>query len=447
VEPDLSDLSESQQRAAHLVLKVRANTFITGGAGTGKSHLIRRLMRLLADAGLKAVITASTGVASYNVGGNTLHRLGGFGLGDEPVESLVKKLKWKNLKLSLLRGLDVLLIDEISMITSAYLNKLDKVLRRVRNRPLDPLGGVQLVAIGDFLQCRAISKPGDEERFDDAEARVPLFESKLWCERLKMQCVVLRENFRQRDDDDFAALLDRVRLAQTSEADMETLRGRLLERHPKVNTGDLIKLCSYKKDAERLNREALALLDTKLYSYSAQVMEYDEKGVARPASEEERRKDQPVDVELSLKVGARVLLCHNLDVARGLYNGARGTVVDFRKSPQSGDTQLYPQVEFEGRGGSVLVEPHKWERKEGLRVVSSFTQIPLLLCYAVTIHKAQGLTLPSVQVTMDFFECGQGYVGLSRTRRLEDLYLTNIDMKRLLTHDAAVKFYTDNELI
>jgi ATP-dependent exoDNAse (exonuclease V) alpha subunit len=239
-------------------------------------------------------------------------------------------------------------------------------------------------------------------------------------------------------------------LAQTTEEDVETLRSRLLERHPDVDTNQLVKLCSYKRDAERLNQEALAKLDTPVQRYSAEALVYDDKGKGRAATAEERAKDTyTVEAELALKVGARVLLCHNLDFARGLYNGARGTVVDFRRAPlqPAEDPKLYPQVEFEGRGGSVLVEPHKWECKEAGRLVSSFTQVPLLLCYAVTVHKAQGLTLPSVLATMNFFECGQCYVALSRTRRLQDLYLTNVDMAKLLTHDAAVTFYTENKLI
>lgn len=446
-------LSLSQKNAMAMATS-GANVFFTGGAGTGKSFLINKLVQVLRAAGKFVLLAAATGVAAYLIGGVTLHRFGGIGLGHGDFSTLYTNLARKTTRVKLWQQVDVLIIDEISMITTGYAKRLDRIARLVRKNHR-PMGGIQVVAIGDFLQCPAIVRSSDCEDFDDAEASVPLFESRLWLEQWRMQCVALRENFRQRSDLEFATMLGRLRIARPMPQDVDTLRGRLLSQHTNVDTSDLIHLCSKRAEAEAINRRALAHLRGFTQTYKAVFTEYDLHGHPMKKQKENQFSDtkaketrQPVDDELMLKVGAKVLLCYNLDVARGLYNGARGTVLDFRRSTTlANDTTLYPFVEFEGRGGSALVEPHRWESVENKLVVSTFVQVPLILRYAITIHKAQGMTLAKVLVTMDCFETGQAYVALSRVGALQDLYLTNVDMKCIRASQNAVQFYTEHRLL
>ena len=447
-----SGFSPSQQKAMEMVGRGE-NVFITGGAGTGKSFLIQKLVQVMRARGKFVLLAASTGVAAYHICGVTLHRFGGIGLGHGDFSTLYTNLARKTTRVKLWQQVDVLIIDEISMITTGYAKRLDRVARLVRKNQR-PMGGIQVVAIGDFLQCPAITRPSDCDDFEDAEATVPLFESRLWLEQWRMQCVALRENFRQRADLEFATMLGRLRIARPMPQDVDTLRGRLLAQHTSVDTSDLIHLCSKRVEAEAINKLALAHLRGFTQVYKAVFTEYDLHGQPLKKKEsqftETKSKEtrQPVDDELLLKVGAKVLLCYNLDVTRGLYNGARGTVLDFRRSTTLvNDTKLYPFVEFEGRGGTALVEPHRWENVENKLVVSTFVQVPLILRYAITIHKAQGMTLAKVLVTMDCFETGQAYVALSRVGALEDLYLANVDMKCIRASQNAVQFYTERKLL
>lgn len=442
-------LSVSQRRAIELVMQ-GANVFITGQAGSGKSYLIKELQRCVKEAGRVMIISASTGVAASLIGGATLHNVGGFGLGNDKVGALVKKTRLKKSKAKTLCEAHILLIEECSMTTTAYMNKLDKVLRHLRKKPTEPMGGMQIVMVGDFLQNPAIVKPGDVLEFDDAEATTPLFESRLWTRELRVQSVLLTENFRQRGDTEFAALLNRARLARLTEEDEAVLRSRLIKHHQSsVDAKSLVHLYPHKYQVEKANDAALKRLSPLgEQHYSATMLVYNEAGRPVPAYEDQRKKEYAVEPEITLRVGARVMLRHNLDVARGLFNGARGTVLGFKQSllhPQ--DKTLYPEVQFDGRGGTLIVEPHKWETRIAGRLVDSMEQIPLLLCYAITIHKAQGSTLPPILVDMKCFGAGQVYVALSRVQRLEDLYLENVSIESVKTDATAVKFYTENGLL
>jgi len=447
-------LSVSQKRALEMVRQGQ-NIFITGNAGSGKSFLIAAIMDELRALKKRFVLTASTGVAAWNIGGITAHSFAGMGLADKDIGVYTAGLKYRADKRKEWEDLDVLIVDEISMLSVEFLVKLDAMAKFARNKQHLPFGGLQIVLTGDYFQCPSVEK--DFEEFDEVTGeprpRFP-FQAPLWGEA-RIQSIGLKENFRQQGDLKFFELLERIKVAKHTLHDEVLLETRLLDQHPDVNPTDLIKLCSRRATANAINMEELGKLKTDAHKFVGVIVQYDARGQPLPPNNERgggndngKTERYPVDQYLTLKAGAEVLLCVNMSLV-GLFNGSRGKVLDFRKDPQAAlkdAATLYPFVEFDN-GVTLLVTPYKWESSKKGRLVSTFTQVPIILRYAITIHKAQGLTLSKVLVMMDFFENGQGYVALSRVRQLADLYVANVDMSTIKASKAVIDFYTDNGLI
>lgn len=436
-EAELASLSDSQRQTLKEALQGH-NVFVTGVAGSGKSHWIRVFCEAMEARGRRHCRTASTGSAAWQIGGRTLHNFAGVGLAKSDVKWLVMDLLRKPDKVLEWQLVETLILDEVSMFQPAYLTKLDELARTLR-RSKAVFGGIQLVMVGDYFQLPPVQKGvAQEVRY--------LFQAPLW-RSLQVKCCLLTHNFRQQQDPAFQRLLRNVRLAQLTEDDIAQLRSRLLQNHPEARVAEMTKLCSFRASVEQINREALQKLPGQERLFEARCWMLDSRGEKQEPSQKEledmKQKSFPVDWELVLKPGAQVLLCRNLDTQDGLFNGARGTVIDYRTGE---DGTLAPYVQFE-TGPSLLVLPQRWEQKDGKRVVSVFQQVPLLLRYALTVHKSQGLTLRQVLVTMDFFEPGQGYVALSRVPSLQDLYLSNLDTSKLTTDPAVLEFYTREGLL
>lgn len=433
-------LSESQCRALREAL-LGHNVFVTGVAGSGKSHWIAALCRALDARQRPYCRTASTGAAAWQIGGRTLHNFAGVGLGEKDVKWLLMDLARKPDKMEEWQWVRTLILDEVSMFRPAYLAKLDELARQLR-RSREPFGGIQLVMVGDFFQLPPVERNGTRGA---KPATQYLFQAPLW-KQLDMHCCLLTHNFRQAQDPAFQRLLHSVRMGQLSEQDVEQLHSRLLSLHPQEDPKQMTKLCSFREEASRINRAELQALKGPERTFEARLQMVGRKFEMREPSgkelEDEKQKSYPVDWQLTLRPGASVLLCRNLDQQDGLFNGARGTVQDFMVV----DGVWVPFVLFEN-GQSLPVLPQRWEQKDGKRVVSVFEQIPLLLRYAVTVHKCQGLTLRRALVTMDFFVPGQGYVALSRVPTLQDLFLDSLDVTRLTTDPNVLAFYTAQKLL
>jgi ATP-dependent DNA helicase PIF1 len=438
-------LSPSQQKALDMVNQ-GLNVFITGNAGSGKSYLIAVIIRTLEAQRKRVVLTASTGVASWNIGGVTVHSFSGLGTANKDIKAYTAGLKWQPEKRKEWIDLDVLIIDEISMLSVDFMIKLDAMAKFARSSHL-PFGGLQLIMTGDYFQLPSVEKNFEEfdEATGEARPRFP-FQSPLWTES-RIHTICLRENFRQQTDRAFFEMLERIKVAKPLPSDESLLEKRLIERHPRIDESDLTKLCSRRATAQAINAAALANIQSEEHEFIGIIEEYDSKGQKKTPSNNTTKGQHPypVDIKLTLKAGAEVLLCVNMTPA-GLFNGSRGKVVDFRRDPYTANSPLYPFVEFEN-GPSLLVRPNRWENNNKKRLVSTFTQIPLILRYAITIHKSQGLTLSKVLVMMDFFENGQAYVALSRVRALTDLYLQNVNMETIMASQAVIDFYTSNNLL
>lgn len=425
-------LTPEQQRAFDAV-EAGTSIFLTGPGGTGKSYLLKALYELIPyRKGKHVTVTALTGCAALLLGrhAKTVHSWAGIGLAREPANVLAATIKRSGKTLRRWLGTDVLVIDEVSMMTPDFLEKLDKVARLVRIND-KPMGGMQVVFVGDFYQLPPVNKEKEKE--------TPFaFDSPVWHE-IVQEVHSLQEIQRQRDPI-FHTILSEARKGQLSEKSLAILQGRLdrswqtLEIRPTL-------LFTRGAEVDMLNDRNLKSLegDSKHFKATTMFLPIEAtKGLTSdsPAVKkvvEKMDRDGPYMAELVLKVGAQVMLLTNLDFDLGLVNGSRGVVKRF-------DEQGLPVVQFlHGEPHSIAVS--SWPSEELDGVVRR--QIPLKLAYAVTIHKSQGMTLDSalIDIGTSTFECGQAYVALSRVKNLESLYVWDVEPTAFRAHPKVLKFY------
>ncbi len=395
-----------QKQAVKLALAGK-NVFITGSAGTGKSFVIQHLTRMLKG----SLLCSTTGIGASIIGGQTLHAALGIGLCAESVDVMAKSKRIRNR----FKNLEVLIVDEVSMLTLTTFEKLCELARRIRGNEL-PFGGIQLIFSGDFLQL-----PPVKDRF--------VFESPEW-ERLGLHVIEFTEVIRQQDME-FVQHLQRIRRGIVESATESYFEGRILnDSLREVIKKNKIKptiLFSHRADVAGFNNDKLAGLLAK----GRQPREY--KLIHSLCADSRRPPVVDVPELTTLCIGAQVILLANLEVEKGLVNGARGIVVRF-------DDGL-PVVEFMG-GQTRTIRWYKWETVRDGQVVHRYSQIPLLLGWAITIHKSQGMTLDNVVLDISkCFENGQAYVALSRARSLEGLFLMDVCWKRISASAKALKFY------
>ena len=374
----LGELHQEQRVVAEEVLKGR-NVFLTGLPGTGKSFLIKSLVQQLQhQKGRAAVgVCGSTGVAGLRIQGSTVHSLLGCGLGESEADwQRARKIKGS---LSRLRALEVLFIDEVSMLSADFLDEASSLLGHARRRP-EPFGGVQVVLSGDFLQLRPVQ--GDMA-----------FEAKCW-PQLQLRSLQLRTNFRQQDEP-FQALLQRVRLGEVPQQ-LQVAKGS-----GKGAAKGAPVLVSTNKEAEAENTKYLAALDGEEHVFKA--VDKAETPAANKAL-----SSLVTERVLRLKVGAKVMLLENKHlpnkhVPKGkklfsmkgpLVNGSMGVVSGFKNH----EGVAYPIVDFGGERVHIRASTKTGEL--GHHGTYSRTQVPLKLAWALTVHKTQGLTLEAGEVRL-----------------------------------------------
>jgi ATP-dependent DNA helicase PIF1 len=430
----MDTLTKEQQNVITTLLEGH-NVAMTGCGGTGKSHVIKQLATALGPT-LEAKlgrspnihITALTGCAALLLGeaACTLHSWSGIGLGKEEVADLVWKIQRNGKAKRNWKNCDLLVIDEISMLTKDLLEKLDDIGRRMR-RCDKPFGGIQLLLVGDFCQLPPVKE------------LVFAFESARWS-TIVPKVIELVEVQRQKDPV-FQEILREARkgvLSKESEALLRTRMGLDWRGH-KIRPTLL-----FPKNAEvdMINDANLKALKGPLKVLEAGVTYGDLKTAARTntKSEEFKRcvcaldRDSSYKDKLLLAEGAQVMLITNLDILSGLVNGSRGVVVGFQEKDGA------PMVEFLN-GSKLPVSQHKWEVPGYPGVFR--TQYPLRLAWACTIHKAQGATLDSalIDIGLNTFEYGQAYVALSRVKSLESLYIHDLNPKAFLLNPKVAAFY------
>lgn len=433
----LDQLTPEQRQAAERVLGGES-IFLTGAAGTGKSFLLRYCIQELErqhPSGHVAV-TASTGIAAANVGGQTLHSFAGIGLGYGGVHTLRNKIEKRAEVVQRLQRAKVLVIDEISMISGPLFEKLEQLARLVRCSSA-PFGGLPLLLCGDFLQLPPVPDAKDEKP-------TLCFQTEAWkrC-GLDQGIVLLRESVRQAGDPGFASLLNEVRLGKVSSKTWKQLESCLMEVKPPPPDDGIVptKLHCFNKAVDKINNEQLRQLPGKSGVFKAIDTWLDED---EPL--DQQQQDTVVDIlnkrvpkQLRLKVGAQVILIKNR-TSLGLVNGSRGVVSGF--SSKDGNAL----VQFDN-GGVHCIRPELFEMRGPGRSKLQRSQLPLKLGWALTVHKAQGLTLTRAELDVSgAFEAGQIYVALSRLRDTKGLWITRLwSRSRMKMHPEALQFYADTD--
>lgn len=386
-----------EQRAALRAVQNGRNLFLTGAGGTGKSHTIRAVLAWTRSAGIRCAVTALTGCAALLLGqgAKTLHSWAGIGLARESPADLAEAVKRNRRAARRWIDTQLLIIDEISMMTPELLEKLDLVARRIRKRPDRPFGGLQVVFAGDFCQLPPVTKAA---RPEDVKF---VFECEAW-RAIIQETVELVQILRQRDPV-FQQLLNEARMGALS---IESI-ARLEERMGLPWQDNEIRptlLFTRNAEVDRINREQLAVLEGERRRFDVQTVVMDKTpttGVRRLASPddpdvaialEKLDTDAPYDPALTLVEGAQVMLIVNLDQERGLVNGSRGVITGFTPGG-------LPMVRFLATGtASVIVDRQNWWLNDYEGIGRS--QIPLRVAYAITIHKCVSedtlLSIPSL---------------------------------------------------
>lgn len=423
--------------------------FLTGKAGTGKTTFLRNIVK---NTHKNTVIAAPTGIAAINAGGVTLHSLlqlpfGAFLPDDSPQlgshiatqintpKSMMANLQMHNKKREMLRAMELLIIDEVSMLRADLLDAIDTVLRNVRRRRDLPFGGVQMLFIGDLLQLPPVVKDSEREYLNRYYASPYFFDA---CVMRQSGLVYLELNkiYRQ-SDPAFISLLNNLRDSRVTPADVDTLNTHYRPGFKPGKDEQYINLTTHNFKADRINTAALEELATKQYEYRATI-----EGDFLPSS-------YPVDEVLSLKTGAQVMFIKNDPSGQGaFFNGKIGSVAKLAKDSIT--------VSFSDGTPDVEVEKYAWENKRFKlgtdntieeEVVGKFIHYPVKLAWAITIHKSQGLTFERAILDVSgAFAPGQVYVALSRLTGLEGLVLSApFSALQLAAEEAVVNFVSEKQ--
>ena len=430
-----------------LVLFTDSHIFLTGKAGTGKTTFLKNLPLKTYK---RMVVVAPTGVAAINAGGQTIHSFFQLPFGPQlpekdlpPIDShrnnmggRAKSLaaqyqKLNKKKINLMRSIDLLIIDEISMVRADVLDAIDAVLRRVR-RSQKPFGGVQLLMIGDVHQLAPVAKPEEWEVLSPYYDTPYFFGSQV-LKKAPYVCVELEHIYRQHDDD-FITLLNKVRNNQMDANCVQVLNSRYRPGFQPKDEEGYITLTTHNYQADQINESKLAAIKEKLLTFKAEIH----------GSFPENT--YPTKENLELKVGAQVMFVKNdPNSEKAFYNGKIGRLVGYDEKEgtvtveSDGERITVPKLKWQNMEYAINADNQEIEETE----IGSFTQIPLRLAWAVTIHKSQGLTFDKVIVDAgQAFAHGQVYVALSRCTSLEGLVL-----KTRITSNALVNDYSVDQFV
>jgi ATP-dependent DNA helicase PIF1 len=434
-------LSIEQQNLFDYIEQSENNIFVTGRAGTGKSTLLSYLVE---NTQKNVAVCAPTGVAALNVGGVTIHSLFGFPFGILGEHDIARHLNRRTREV--LAALDVLVIDEVSMVNADMMDAISKSMGIARGRRKIPFGGAQLVMFGDPYQLSPVPGNNEERAYMAENYQSPwFFDAHVWRED-SLERFELGEIFRQ-SDEEFKQILNAIRVGEVKQEMLDRLN-QAGNRFPPHD--DVIRLATINASVDSTNRERMSRLTTKPKTFEAIYSASDESAFG---------KTLPADPMLELKVGAQVMFIKNDDGKRTgegtlkrWVNGTIGKVVDL---PSSGG------VTVEVDGEKLDVGRATWEKvryeieeefdeetgkvKEVLVTIplAEYQQIPLRPAWSVTIHKSQGQTYDEVVIDLGrgAFSPGQTYVALSRVRSLEGLYLTRaIKMGDVMVDKDVIRF-------
>lgn len=386
-------------------VKTGKNVLITGGAGVGKSYTVEKIVEWASSKKFIGVC-AMTGCAALLINGSTLHSYLGIGLAQEPALTLARKAyKYPTVR-ERIQDLEILLVDEVSMMSSELFEKVEEFLRLVR-KSKKPFGGVQIIFVGDPFQLCPVS--GNY-----------FFDCELW-KNSNFIVEVLSINMRQQGDLKFKELLDRVRYGVCNHEDLATLQSLKTTVFPE--TIKPTRLYSKNVSVDSINQKELLALKQPLEEYH---LEYSNEASMKWA------KSNRIPESVQVCVGAQVMCTKNLPEL-GLVNGSRGVILEI--------TPGYVKVEvLDGR--TVMIAPISVKDRDKPWIEVKY--LPLKLAWAVTIHTSQGMTLDALEVDLgrDIFTWGQAYTGLSRARSLDSIRVISVVPESFVTHQKVLDFFS-----
>lgn len=435
------DLSEEQQNAFDKYIQ-RKNIFITGPGGTGKSALIKQLQSDAKNRILNMQVCALTGCAAVllDCKAKTIHSWSGIGLGSGTISFNVKKVVSSSYKKKSWRNVDILVIDEVSMMSEKIFEMLDAIGKATRqnNRPF---GGIQVIFLGDFYQLPPVGNR------DEPETIHYCFESPIWGDTFEKENVVkLTKIFRQTDIV-YTKILNQIREGRVKKSSNDLLMSLVGKQ---IEEGALIqptKLFPVRIKVDAINAAKMAELETPEFEFK---VKYTKSSTSSDKNKSCSREYSPEQIDneikninnnllcndiIKLKVGAQVMCIVNIELPSGdmICNGSQGVIIRFNESK-------LPVVKYKN-GYEMTMNYHFWESDNisGIGV----SQVPLILAWAITIHKSQGATMDAAEIDVGsgIFECGQTYVALSRVKSLEGLYLTSFDASKILINKKVREFY------
>jgi uncharacterized protein YpbB len=421
--------------------------FLTGKAGTGKTTLLRKIVETTHK---QTVIVAPTGIAALNAGGVTIHSFFGLPFGGyipefipEPVltgsikletkTSLRRHFHYNSTKQRLMRSMELLIIDEVSMLRADLLDAIDLSLRFVRRND-SPFGGVQVLFIGDLLQLPPVIKPEEWQYLQKYYKGIFFFNAQVLQEHAPVY-IELNKIFRQ-DDETFIAVLNNLRNNKITQTDQELLNQYVRRDFDSTKEEGYITLTTHNAQADDMNQNSLLALKGKGYRYKAEI-----KG-------DFPNHIYPLDEQLELKVGAQIMFIKNdISFEKNFFNGKMGKI----QSLSADEIEVY----FPDEKRSIVVEKYEWnnikytlneqtgEIKE--EILGTFVHYPIKLAWAITVHKSQGLTFEKAVLDISkVFAPGQAYVALSRLKSLKGLVLLQPISINGLHSDQSVSAYTSN---
>jgi len=426
--------NQQQVLAYELIANTNSSFFLTGRAGTGKTTFLHNVQKMVNK---QFITLAPTGVAAILAGGDTIHSF--FGL---PMEVCTPGTcgKLNEARILTLIHADTIIIDEVSMVRCDIVDAIDYTLRKAL-RTTQPFGGKQIIFVGDMFQLPPVVQKGAErELLHDIYQTDDFFFYKADAiKRMRLVKIEFQKVYRQDDDQQFLQILENVRMNKVTPEDIMHLNQRVTQ--PQSEDGMVITLASLNKTADGINQQRLAEIDAEEYTYEGTIAgKFDDKKL-------------PVELNLRLKVGAQVMFTRN-DQQKRWANGTLAKVVKLTKDEihvelSSGDKHVVPCTSWD----SVSYEYDREARKLKKEVTGTFTQYPLKLAWAITVHKSQGMTFNkmSLDLSRGLFAAGQLYVALSRVRSLDGLFLSK-DVIPQYAHTsreimAYASGYNDEQLI
>lgn len=435
---DLDADNDAFLRALHFMEHSTRSLFITGKAGTGKSTLVKLFRRFTKK---RLVVLAPTGIAAINVGGQTIHSF--FKFPPRPIlpgDKEIRRFRKNQEVLDIIRSADIILVDEISMVRADLLDAIHQSLCINTNMRKAAFGGKQMVFIGDPFQLPPVVTDQDREVMSYLY-RAPYFFNAFSFNRRFIDMVELQKVYRQ-EDDEYLALLNRIRRNACTQQDLDALNTRYYPNYNPRPDDYVITLCTTNRNAASINQHQLQKIDEPLFTFPGMV------------DGDFPTANLPTDMHLHLKVGAQVIFIRN-DPQGNWVNGTIARITDLTKDSI--------KVLLEN-GKSHEVSPYTWENKKYTwdldkrrieqETVGQFTQFPLKLAWAITIHKSQGLTFEKAVIDLGYgaFAHGQFYVALSRCKSLKGMALKQrARMQDVIVDDEVTKafergFLNDGEL-